>query len=87
MKGHALTGPAAEHWFAKRIGAFGEVHAGLTDGTTRRERLRAAIRARGIAHAICGKSPAGKIETFADTFERLFSEPPPRNRPRRSGVH
>lgn len=50
---------------------------GLTTAEERKERVRSCIINRGLEHAIAGRhtEPGWKSETFAERFERIYSEP------------
>lgn len=69
-------------WFVARLREHGveiqrsanQAIDGVTTMTERRERLRTAILAHGIAGVIVG-SNNGKCESYAQAFERLFGEP------------
>ena len=68
-----------EMWFIKRMNQHGvldatEIFAGITDTSTRRERMRKAVLDNGLAQTTIGRRN-GREETFEDCFERLFSEP------------
>jgi hypothetical protein len=66
----------AEMFFVKRLGDHGRhVHDGITDRDERRERIRYAIIDGKLDCAIIGKHPSGKAETYAQAFERYYTEP------------
>jgi hypothetical protein len=66
----------AEAYFVRRLKDHGHaVYLGVTDPDIRRERIRAAILAAKCEQTIMGKNPAGKVETYAQLFERHFNEP------------
>jgi excinuclease UvrABC helicase subunit UvrB len=48
---------------------------GATDQAERCKRMRAAILEQGCDVVIFGVTPAGKPETYAAVFERLYHEP------------
>lgn len=62
-----------EDELAKRCGV-NDLFAGLTTPADRRERLRPLVLERDPA--ICGRSPRGKPETYAEAFARVYGEPP-----------
>lgn len=76
----------AESFIVRRLKDHGrEVFTGVSDPATRRERIRAAILEGGLEYAILGRNLAGKPETYAAAFERLYGEPlqhinPPKTR-------
>lgn len=45
------------------------------DFTRYSDRLRHVITVERLATAICGRNPGGKVETFAEAFERVCFEP------------
>lgn len=66
----------AEMFFVKRLGEHGRtVFAGITDPNERRERIRYAILEGKLDCAILGKNPKGRVETYAEAFERFYGEP------------
>lgn len=66
----------AELWFVGRLrDHLAQIFTGDTDPATRRERLRRAIVNAELESVILGKNAAGKSETYADAFERLYGEP------------
>lgn len=66
---------ADELWFVGRLrDHLAQIFTGDTDPATRRERLRRAIVNAELESVILGKH-AGKSETYANAFERLYGEP------------
>jgi hypothetical protein len=66
----------AEAYLARRLKDSGDrVFAGITDPKIRMERFRRAIIDGGHACAIAGRSLAGKSETYAQLFERMYGQP------------
>jgi len=62
--------------FVKRLKDHGrELAATIADPEELRERIRFAIIECGLDCAIFGRSPAGKVETYAQAFERHYQEP------------
>jgi hypothetical protein len=65
-----------EMYFARRLAEHGRhVFTGLSDPTIRKDRIRQAILDAHMDCTIIGKNAAGKPETYAICFERLFHEP------------
>lgn len=65
-----------ELFFARRLKDHGaRIFEGITDPEERRERIRFAIIENALDAVIIGKSAAGKTETYAQAFERLYREP------------
>lgn len=65
-----------ELWFVGRLrDHLAQIFTGDTDPDTRRERIRRAIVNAEIQTVILGKNAAGKPETYADAFQRLYGEP------------
>jgi hypothetical protein len=64
-----------EAWLARRMRDHGggDVFQGLTDIPTRRERMREAIRAGGLAAVVVGASERKPV-TWSAAFERLYGE-------------
>lgn len=80
MTTDALRHLDAESWLARRLDQFREgtyraVFAGLTDTSTRRERMRDAILDLNLGLVIAGRGQDGKPETFGEVFQRLYREP------------
>lgn len=71
-----LNHDLGEIWLARRLGQFGHVFAGVTDPALRKQRIREAIREGNHDHNIAGRRADGKIETFAEVFNRLYGEAP-----------
>lgn len=71
----ALDDLDREMWLARRLGDFGAIFAGTTDRAIRQARTREAILELNLEHAICGRGPGGKPETFAEVYQRLFGAP------------
>lgn len=66
----------AEEFFVKRLRDHRRtIHAGVTDTTTRKERIRAAILAGHLDCVIIGRNAAGKPETYSECFARHYGEP------------
>lgn len=66
----------AEAYLARRLGEHGtRVFTGVTDAQIRKDRFRAAIIDGGHSCTIIGRNLAGKVETYAQLFERMFNEP------------
>lgn len=66
----------AEKWFAKRLTEHGvTILSGAPDLATRKERIRSAILGCYLEQTIIGRNQAGKAETYAQSFERLYGEP------------
>lgn len=73
-----FDGLEREMWFLDRmhqLGAAGvrDLLSGVTDETTRRERIWDAILSNGLRTVIIG-SRNGKAENFEQCFERLFGK-------------
>lgn len=65
-----------ELWLAQRLRQHGAaVFEGVTDRDTRRERVRAAILAHGLAQVIVGRDRDRKPRTYAQLFEAIYGEP------------
>jgi hypothetical protein len=65
-----------ENWFANRLAEHGKkIFLGSTTFELRRQRIREAILERGVDYAIIGTKADGKPETYAQAFERFYSEP------------
>lgn len=67
----------AEEFFVKRLTDHRrEIHAGVTDPATRKQRIREAILAGGLDCTIIGRNPATKKpETYSQCYERIYGEP------------
>jgi len=66
----------AESYLARRLKEHGApVFIGVTDTNIRKERLRKAIIDGKHDCTIVGRNLAGKAETYAQLFERIFNEP------------
>lgn len=66
----------AEIYLTRRLRDHGaQIFEGDTTREARRERYRSAIVNHGLERVIVGHNKAGKCETYADLFERLFNEP------------
>jgi hypothetical protein len=64
-----------ESYLARRLGECGlNVFHGTSDSDVRRERFRSAIMVNNLAQVEVGKI-AGRPETFAQLFQRIFNEP------------
>lgn len=65
-----------EMYFARRLGEHGKhVFSGLSDPTITKDRIRQAIIDSRLDCTIIGRAPSGKPETYAQSFERFYSEP------------
>jgi hypothetical protein len=65
----------AETFLAKRLKDHGmAVFIGATNPMIRKDRFRKAIVAARLDAVIVGKNTAGKTETYAQLFERIYSE-------------
>jgi len=65
-----------EMYFARRLGEHGKrVFTGLSDPTITKSRIRQAILDARLDCTIIGRAPNGKPETYAQSFERFYSEP------------
>ncbi len=70
----------AELWLAKRLAQHSAltdpegIFASVSDPATRKERIRAAIHAKGISGVISARGRSGKPVTYAEAFERLYGE-------------
>lgn len=66
----------AELWLLGRLQQhLAQIFTGETDADVRRERVRRAIIAGELEQIILGKRADGKVENYADAFERLYHEP------------
>lgn len=74
-----------ERWLERRLHEHRVPFCWITDADARRERFRAAIIAGFVDQAIVGKNLAGKAETYAQLFERIFNEPLWRQKPKLKG--
>lgn len=61
-----------EMWLAKRAKAHG-IFVGLTSREERMQRFREALTP--YAALVCGRNAAGKPETYAQVFQRIYGEP------------
>ena len=68
-----------EVWLLERLRSHcafaGDPFDGTTEPHERRERFRKAILAGMLQTVVCGGLRAGKPETYAQVFERLYGEP------------
>jgi len=65
-----------EIWLANRLRQHGAaIFDGVTDPEARRERVRAAILAHGLAQVIVGRGQDRKPRTYAEVFEAIYGEP------------
>lgn len=65
-----------EMYFARRLSEHGKrIFTGLSDPTITKDRIRAAIIDSRLDCTIIGRAPNGKPETYAQSFERFYSEP------------
>jgi hypothetical protein len=71
-----VTDPAThvESWLCRRL-QEPTLFDGITTPEERRERVRALIERRQLHLAIAGGTNAGKPETWAELFERVYGEP------------
>lgn len=66
----------AEIYLTRRLKDHGAlIFEGDTTAQARRERFRSAIVNHGLDCVIVGRNKAGKPETYADLFERIFKDP------------
>jgi hypothetical protein len=66
----------AETFIASRLRDHGMgIFLGTTDSAVRKERTRQAIIAGKLDCTIVGRNTAGKAETYAALFERIYGEP------------
>jgi hypothetical protein len=64
-----------EHYIVRRLHEHGaDIYSGVTDPEIRKARIRAAIVNNRLEYAVVGKNLAGKTETWADLFKRVFNE-------------
>ena len=61
-----------EAWMAQRLGLPMSWDAGVTTCEDRREKIRAAILAKGLANDVAGKRPNKTPETWAQLFQRVY---------------
>lgn len=61
-----------ELWLARRLGLPLNWAAGVTTRDQRRDRIRAAILAKGLANDVAGKRPNKTPETWAQLFQRVY---------------
>jgi hypothetical protein len=64
-----------ELWLARRLGLPLSWAAGVTTRDQRRETIRAAILAKGLANDVAGKRPNKTPETWAQVFQRVYARP------------
>lgn len=65
-----------EMYFARRLADHGKrIFDGLADPAIRKDRIRAAILEARMDCTIIGRTPTGKPETYAASFERFYGEP------------
>jgi hypothetical protein len=66
----------AETYLVRRLKEHGHaIFTGVSDPEIRRERIRTAILDAGLDCTLVGKNLAGKTETYADLFGRIYAEP------------
>lgn len=66
----------AEIYLTRRLKDHGAlIFEGDTTAQARRERFRSAIINHGLDMTIVGRNAAGKCETYAALFERIFHDP------------
>ena len=70
---HDFSTLTAELWLARGLHAS-SVFEGLTTPEIRRERIRREILDRGMADVVAGGRSAGKPETWAGLFLRVYGE-------------
>lgn len=62
-------------WLIERLRTLGWRMDNAVTTDTIRERIRVAILSGKLTEKFCGVDPAGKDETFLQTFERCYSQP------------
>ena len=64
---------ALEMWLAQRAKLHGIfIDAGVSSTESRKPLMRAGLRP--FAHLTCGKVPGGKVQTYAEVYERVYGE-------------
>ncbi len=70
-----------EAWLLRRlhqitkVDLWGRINAGVTDQTTRRDRIADFILEHRLSGVIAGKNQRGVVESFEEVFARIYGQP------------